>query len=229
MTKSTRAVSTSGYRLVGKEYEHRIVLRAVIGGEPHPCTWCSRILTWGVDLHVDHLDYDKLNNDPHNLVPSCQPCNNRRSRHWRHNQTHCIRGHEFTDDNTGRSMYGFRSCRTCHREACRRYHARLSAERNPLPRPPRLELPPLEGIDLDQLVTATQASGLLLGVVTMNLICAWRAKGRIVERGRNGPRAVYRLGDIVDVERRMAELADRSNNHRARRRVDPAEKMEKAA
>jgi hypothetical protein len=121
-------ISTSGYRVVAKEYEHRRVLRAVIGDEPHPCHWCNRMLTWGVDLHVDHLDHDKLNNDPHNLVPSCQPCNNRRTRHWAHGMTHCRRGHEFDAQNTGRNALGHRFCKTCQRLASRRYDAKKRRE-----------------------------------------------------------------------------------------------------
>ena len=33
-------------------------------------------------LVVDHLDFDGLNNDPANLVPSCHPCNAGRTRRW---------------------------------------------------------------------------------------------------------------------------------------------------
>lgn len=39
----------------------------------------SRSRTGPVGSHVaDHLDDDRLNNDPANLVPSCIPCNT----HW---------------------------------------------------------------------------------------------------------------------------------------------------
>lgn len=123
-------INTSGYRTTpSREYEHRIILRAVIGDEPHPCHWCNRMLTWGVDLHVDHVDGDKLNNDPHNLVPSCQPCNVRRAPHWAHGRNHCKRGHEYTPENTQRTPAGYRSCRACHRLANQRYQAKKKTPR----------------------------------------------------------------------------------------------------
>jgi hypothetical protein len=111
-------LSSSGYRLaVGcKEYEHRVVLLAVIGPEPHPCHWCNRMLTWGVDLQVDHLDNDKLNNDPHNLLPSCRACNVARS-DWVSRLTACKRGHPYTPDNTRfwqQDGGNRRECRECH-------------------------------------------------------------------------------------------------------------------
>lgn len=47
---------------------------------PHRCRWCESLVDWahGVDegaLVVDHLDHNRGNNDPSNLVPSCHPCN----------------------------------------------------------------------------------------------------------------------------------------------------------
>ena len=57
--------------------EHRKVLYDKIGPGEHPCYWCGRTLSWGgLDgIVVDHIDEDRLNNDPNNLVPSCNPCN----------------------------------------------------------------------------------------------------------------------------------------------------------
>jgi hypothetical protein len=40
------------------------------------------------------------------------------------NKTHCLRGHEFTPDNTYISKAGKRSCRTCGREHARIYRIR---------------------------------------------------------------------------------------------------------
>lgn len=67
----------------GKTYEHRFVLYEKIGAGPHPCHWCSVPLEWVAKgepncLTVDHLDNRGDNNDPSNLVPSCQPCNGAR-------------------------------------------------------------------------------------------------------------------------------------------------------
>ena len=91
---------TRGYRYVNGDYdhplyvkgqfllEHRKVLYDKIGSGPHPCHWSEaygcgrRSLEWkGLSgLVVDHLDDDKLNNTPENLVPACSSCNMRRGR-----------------------------------------------------------------------------------------------------------------------------------------------------
>lgn len=66
--------------------EHRVVLYEKIGPGPHPCHWCGGLLGWGgkSGINVDHLDNDKLNNDPDNLVPSCGNCNRQRGlMRWR--------------------------------------------------------------------------------------------------------------------------------------------------
>lgn len=57
--------------------EHREVLYDKIGPGPHPCHWCGKLLDWGGlgGIIADHLDGDRINNDPENLVPSCSPCN----------------------------------------------------------------------------------------------------------------------------------------------------------
>lgn len=64
----------------GAVAEHRKVLYDKIGPGPHPCHWCRKMLYWGGHdgICVDHLDDDKSNNDPENLVPSCSPCNSLR-------------------------------------------------------------------------------------------------------------------------------------------------------
>jgi len=66
--------------------QHRRVLLAKLGPGAHPCHWCGRAVTWDQSypsapdgLTVDHLDENKANNDPTNLVPSCGRCNLRRS------------------------------------------------------------------------------------------------------------------------------------------------------
>lgn len=61
---------------------HRIVLFDKIGPGEHPCFHCGKLVTWETSypsnlngLVVDHLDWDKSNNHPDNLVPSCNSCN----------------------------------------------------------------------------------------------------------------------------------------------------------
>lgn len=67
----------------GFVYQHRFVLFDQIGYGPHRCHWCGSHVNWfrtrrPERLDVDHLDRDKKNNDPANLVPSCTSCNSRR-------------------------------------------------------------------------------------------------------------------------------------------------------
>jgi len=67
-------------RHTGKhEYEHRVVFYNNYGEGPFRCHWCGVIVTWD-DMHVDHVDADKTNNDVHNLVSSCPLCNQQRGR-----------------------------------------------------------------------------------------------------------------------------------------------------
>jgi hypothetical protein len=69
---------------------HRIVLFKQIGYGPHQCHWCGEHVNWtegargsgtwtGV-LTVDHVDHDRTNNRPSNLVPACHRCNTGRTK-----------------------------------------------------------------------------------------------------------------------------------------------------
>lgn len=84
-----RLVTVHGHPLAesGQLLEHRKVLYDAIGPGEHPCRWCGQTLTWqaGITetaLVADHLDFDRANNDPSNLVPSCNGCNVRRTTRW---------------------------------------------------------------------------------------------------------------------------------------------------
>lgn len=65
----------------GRLSVHRKVLYDKIGPGDHKCNWCPKMVGWVKKTLVpDHLDWDKTNNDPDNLVPSCQPCNTKRKK-----------------------------------------------------------------------------------------------------------------------------------------------------
>ena len=72
--KSHPASSKSGHL-----YEHRKVFYETRGPDGHSCFWCDIPLVWkgkSFDkLCIDHLNGDKANNSPDNLVPSCHRCN----------------------------------------------------------------------------------------------------------------------------------------------------------
>lgn len=66
----------------GTVWKHRLALYEATGPGYHPCHWCGAAVCWesrwpkGSDgLCVDHLDNNRSNNDPANLVPSCGRCN----------------------------------------------------------------------------------------------------------------------------------------------------------
>lgn len=66
---------------------HRIILYDKIGPGTHQCRWCGKPLEWetgtktkGNALLVDHIDGDRMNLAPDNLVPACNSCNTTRTR-----------------------------------------------------------------------------------------------------------------------------------------------------
>jgi 5-methylcytosine-specific restriction endonuclease McrA len=62
----------------GRLLIHRLTLFNVIGPGVHPCHWCGTPVEWGTTLQTDHVNWDRRDNSPENLVPSCGPCNSRR-------------------------------------------------------------------------------------------------------------------------------------------------------
>lgn len=60
-------------------YEHRKVYYDAHGAGPLECHWCRKVIDWD-NLHIDHLDDCKTNNEPSNLVASCAVCNQQRGR-----------------------------------------------------------------------------------------------------------------------------------------------------
>lgn len=74
----------------GNVFEQRLVLYEKVGPGRHLCHWCGVLVdwtkTWPRDpdaLVADHLDHNRVNNDPANLVPSCQLCNYKRTKKQR--------------------------------------------------------------------------------------------------------------------------------------------------
>jgi hypothetical protein len=61
----------------GRVFEHRVILFEKSGGISLPCFWCAKDLDWDTTV-ADHLNEIKGDNDPDNLVPSCNDCNRAR-------------------------------------------------------------------------------------------------------------------------------------------------------
>lgn len=77
--------TTKGYKIVKAEthplsmangwaFEHRIVAYEKYGPGIQKCHWDGVELTWN-QVVVDHLNEDKLDNRPDNLVTACNSCN----------------------------------------------------------------------------------------------------------------------------------------------------------
>jgi hypothetical protein len=83
-----RTLHRPGHPLAARDgtiREHRLVLYSMLGPGAHPCHWCGRLVDWARSwpadpdaLVVDHLDGDRTNNHPSNLVTSCPACNSPR-------------------------------------------------------------------------------------------------------------------------------------------------------
>ena len=59
-------------------YEHRVVLYDALGPGPHACFWCDMPLGGWDEIVADHLNEQKDDNRPENLVVSCNSCNRAR-------------------------------------------------------------------------------------------------------------------------------------------------------
>lgn len=73
-------VRTPGHPLAradGALSEHRRVAYDVRAGVCEPCYWCRTPLSWD-DAVIDHLNENRSDNRPENLVVSCNDCNRAR-------------------------------------------------------------------------------------------------------------------------------------------------------
>lgn len=92
-----------GYRVVwdqahplsdkrGRVLEHRKIMFDIFGWGPHPCFYCHTFLPFRtgrkrkglLGIEIDHLDGDRANNDPLNMVFTCTGCNTRKSQKGNH-------------------------------------------------------------------------------------------------------------------------------------------------
>lgn len=83
-------------------------------------------------MECRHLDDNKLNNTPSNLRWGTRSENTydkvRNGRHPMASRTHCIRGHQFDDENTYITPIGSRACRTCRAAEKRARRAQTEKE-----------------------------------------------------------------------------------------------------
>jgi hypothetical protein len=87
----------------------------------HRLSWLILVGEIGEGLHLDHLCRVRNCVNPAHLEPVTPTENVRRSTaaaYWR-NKTHCPRGHEYDEANTGHDTKGHRICRTCARDRMR--------------------------------------------------------------------------------------------------------------
>lgn len=101
-----------------KQARQRINVEVRTGRRKHPndlpCVDCGHIWREGERRHEydHHLGYGA---DHHyDVEPVCTECHSKRDG-AKANQTHCIRGHKFTPDNTYHPPEGGRTCRECQR------------------------------------------------------------------------------------------------------------------
>lgn len=85
---STEHFHSSGYRVRkapghplarqnGWVFEHRLVAFGKYGPGDQTCHWCGQSLEWP-EAVIDHLNEEKADNTPDNLVVACSPCNRAR-------------------------------------------------------------------------------------------------------------------------------------------------------
>src|SRR5680860_909014 len=68
-------------RKSGLVFEHRKIIYDIYGENLPPCEFCGKESRWhSRSTHIDHIDFNRQNNDPSNLRVLCNPCNVGRDR-----------------------------------------------------------------------------------------------------------------------------------------------------
>lgn len=97
----TGAINANGYGAILQTVAHRYFYKALVGDVP-------------AGLQLDHLCMNKVCVNPQHLEPVTQAENIRRRSEA---ITHCIKGHEFTEENTyRRPNRPARECKTCRHD-----------------------------------------------------------------------------------------------------------------
>lgn len=95
-TRKQEVITPNGYRVLyipdhplcrsdGYVFEHRVVAYERYGETLPDCGFCGKSCDWRPYFtHIDHIDCDKLNNQPGNLRVLCNACNTGRGKGPRH-------------------------------------------------------------------------------------------------------------------------------------------------
>ena len=116
------AVSKSGYGNFTKSSSGSRTSRTMIQIGPHRFAYELLVGPIPNDLNIDHLCMNKLCVNPDHLEPVTQKVNAER---FSASLTVCPNGHPYTPETTYLTKEGYKECRTCRREAVRRYRERL--------------------------------------------------------------------------------------------------------
>jgi len=101
---------------------HALVLEAFVGPRPEGMV-CCHIDGNPANNHVSNLRWGSYSENNHDLV--------RHGTHFQARKTHCLQGHEYTDENTRTYTnrgWEERVCTTCERDYSKAYKARKRAE-----------------------------------------------------------------------------------------------------
>lgn len=113
-------LNRGGYGMKGEHLAHRVAWEQQRGAIPDGMQIHHRC---GVHncVNVEHMD---LMTAADHSIHHGSPAGFMALVDSRREQTHCIHGHEYTDENTGRDRKGKRYCKSCNRQRSRSYHAR---------------------------------------------------------------------------------------------------------